>query len=235
MFKTKEDNLRSTQTKLTTAAGTIRKQILNVRSVKEQFNSNEIEVLESAEKILLSFKDKVKHAKEKHIRAKKAAERVEANVKAENQTRVKKVVNSIPVSSLFELSLMRYYRGDELAEEIPVKGWEQDKLREAAQDPNELSLLLKNARAHAVNLFMEMLPKQEYRGGFIEQSREWDDYCHVPESSSVEFITELVKRQIRDVPITKPQNIEYVNEAVRLVNLARSVNQTIREMTNSSK
>ncbi len=230
MFRNKEERLRSTQKKLTTAANTIQKEILNDRDARSQFTQTEVEAFRQAVQALREFKSKVEHAKERHIREKKEAERVEANVKAENERRVKKVVNSIPINSLFELSLTNHFRGQELLEESEVSLWERNTLKSAASNPTDIESLFISAKEHVASVLMEMLPNQEHRSGYDEVLEEWVHYYHKPESCTHDFIVELVKKQIRDVPIRKPDNVEYVNEAVRLINLARSVNQAINDI-----
>ncbi|MER0262618.1 hypothetical protein ABRZ80_20620 [Vibrio vulnificus] len=235
MFKDEEDRLRTAQSKLTSAATTIRKQILNDSQVKKEFTKKEIETLEDAETLLLDFKNKVKHKKEKRIREKKAADSVEKNVKSINTSRVKRVVQSITVNSLFELSLLVHYYGQELGEEEEVRKWEVEKLKDAATSPDELMMIVQSARANVCDLLMRLLPNQEHRSGLNTDTDEWDYYWHKPESCSIEFIEELVRRHMREVPIKNPVNIEYVKEAVRLVNLARSVNQTIKDLSKSTE
>lgn len=234
MFKDEEDRLRSAQSKLTSAATTIRNQILNNSQVKKEFTKKEIEALEAAETLLLDFKNKVKHKKEKRIREKKAADSVEKNVKSINTSRVKRVVQSIPVNSLFELSLLVHYCGQKLGEEEEVRKWEVEKLRDAATSPDDLMMIVQSARANVCDLLMRLLPNQDHRSGLNTDTDEWDYYWHKPESCSIEFIEELVKKHLREVQIKNPANIEYVKEAVRLVNLARSVNQTIKDLSKST-
>ncbi|MBY7854374.1 hypothetical protein KW429_11760 [Vibrio fluvialis] len=235
MFKDEEDRLRSAQSKLTSAATTIRKQILNDSQVKKEFTKKEIEILEAAETLLLDFKNKVKHKKEKRIREKKAADSVEKNVKSINTSRVKRVVQSLPVNSLFELSLLVHYYGQKLGEEAEVRKWEVEKLKDAATSPDELMMIVQSARANVCDLLMRLLPNQEHRSGLNIDTDEWDYYWHKPESCSIEFIEELVRKHMREVPIKNPVNIEYVKEAVRLVNLVRSVNQTIKDLSKSTE
>ncbi len=227
MLKSKEDNLRNTQKKLTSAANTIQKELLNVRSMREQFTNEEQELLRQSVQVLLSFKEKVKHSKEKHIRAQKKAEREEANVKAVNERTINKVVKSIPVNVATELSLLYYYRGDELAEERLVSSYLTDLLRDARTDPVQLKRLYDVTLGNVEALLLSMLPKQKYGSGFDSRSGDWEDFLHPPEASTEEFVTELVKKHMIHCPIKLPENVAYVDEVVRLINLARSVNQTI--------
>ncbi|EKA5635883.1 hypothetical protein OKZ62_001787 [Vibrio navarrensis] len=234
MFKNLEDRLRSTQKNLTSAASTIRKEILNSHEVKSQFSQKELESLEAAESALLNFKNKVKHLKEKHLRAKKNAERVEANVKAQNEARVRKVVNNLPVNILFELSLLEHYYGQEFAEEVEVSLWYRNQLKLAATNPASLLDLVDSAKADVIDLLMHMLPNQQHRSGMNPISQEWDYYIHKPEPCSVEFIEEIVRKHVRNVKIRQPMNTDYLTEALKLVNLVRSVNQKIKDISKSN-
>ena len=233
MFKTKEENLRKTQTKVTTAANTIQKEILNVRNIRSGFSKKEQEVLEDAVKILLDFKNRVKHSKEKYVRAKKNAKQEESNVKAINSERVKRVVNALPVNVCIELSLMSYYGDGRLAEEVEVREYSINQLQSAKSDPVELKRLFDRAKEDVAYLLMEMLPHQKYSGGFDDQSGEFIDFLHAPTACSKEFIEELIKKHVIHRAVVMPRNIEYVNETVRLINLARSVNQTINKIKQS--
>lgn len=235
MFKNREDRLRATQSKLTTAAGTIRKNILNDSEVRKEFTKEEIEAFEIAELALREFKNKVKHAKEKHIRAKKAAERLEANILVENTRKVARVVKSLPVNSLFELSIMEHYISQDLGVEGYVSAYQSRTLKNAKNNPVELEHLLSDATERATELLLKLLPNQQHRSGFDPDTDEINYYYIKPTPCTDEYITDLVKKHIIHVHFKKAENIEYVNEATRLVNLARKVNQTVKDLSSQSK
>ena len=234
LTNTKEQNLRSTQTKVTTAANTIQNEILNPSSIRSQFSSEEQDVLKEAVQILLGFKDKVKHNKEKYIRAKNNAKRIEEDVRIANTRRVKQVVNSMPVNVCMELSVLSHYGYEELAEESYVNGYATELLQEARTDPEKLNRLWIHAKEVVVDLLIRMLPNQKYRSGFDDATSEWNDFLHAPKVSTTEFITEIVKKHMIHRTIKRKENIAYVEESVRLINLVRSVNQKIKNINQES-
>ena len=230
MFKNKDERLKATQSKLTRAANTIQEEILNSRSVKEQFSTKELETLRSAVSILNSFKDNVKHKKEKLLRKKKAASRVENEVRAKNQNTVNKLVRDMPINTCIEMSLLRHYGCDLLAEESVVSQYSKNQLLMAKNDPVMVKTILEHARIEVADMLLNMLPNTKYRSGYDTESQTIDDFLYPPEPSSEEFVVELIKKQMIHRALKMPDNLVYVKDTVSLINLARSVNQTIKDI-----
>ncbi len=235
----KSEELVKKTRKLTGAANTIQKELLQSSSDRSLLTSSEQETLRNAIAILRRSKELYEHNKEKEARAERQRERQKKQIETRNKTIATKAVKRLGIKSVAALLFFdeRPYLASSFQKLTPRKTvpcYFSDLLRQSQYDHDALVRLTTELREEARrNLVEIILPRdyREYTGGW--EGDEYDPHFHSPKELDVDIAINLMETTLLF------DFSEYVNafikEVERLTTLSNDVTENLLEISRSPK